>query len=195
MPSCPHDHIFDPWWVFFSVAAIIWSINADTTLCDKHSLSRLIDWSIDWCHVIITLHTCIFMTRTFKTWGKITRTILQTNMTDTEVNENTCSSFDTGIITFYPALVLFEQANCIDRIIICYILSLTEIKPCRYTSGTPHQLHHSSYQRPFTAIPGTTHKNYIFPQAIRLWNQLPGIVAKADTLDSFEAQLSRATLV
>ena len=34
-----------------------------------------------------------------------------------------------------------------------------------------------------------------FPQAIRLWNQLPGSVVEADTLDSFKSQLSRATLV
>ena len=31
-----------------------------------------------------------------------------------------------GKIT-YPALVLFEQSNCIDRIIFCYIRSLTKI--------------------------------------------------------------------
>jgi len=30
-------------------------------------------------------------------------------------------------IVFYPALVLFDQANCIDWINFCYILSLTEI--------------------------------------------------------------------
>jgi len=29
-------------------------------------------------------------------------------------------------ITFYPALVLFEQENCFDWINVCYILSLTE---------------------------------------------------------------------
>ena len=28
---------------------------------------------------------------------------------------------------FYPALVLFEQSNCIDWINICYIRSLTKI--------------------------------------------------------------------
>jgi hypothetical protein len=31
-----------------------------------------------------------------------------------------------GII-IYPALVLFEQSNCIDWISFCYILSLTKI--------------------------------------------------------------------
>ena len=186
--STPGEYFF-PWQPLYGLLTRI------QLLCDKHSLRRLNDWLIDWCQVIRTLHTCIFMTRTFKTWGKITRTILQTNMTDTEVNENTCSSFDTGIITFYPVLVIFEQANCIDRIFFCYIRSLTEIKPCWYISGTPPQLHHSSYQRPFTAIPGTTHKNYIFPHAICLWNQLPGIVAETDILDSFKAQLSRATLM
>ena len=74
------------------------------------------------------------------------------------------------------------------------------VQPCWYTSGTPPQPHLSSNQMPFTTIPGTTHKNYsvqdiIFPQAIRLWNQLPGSVVDADTLDSFKAQLSRATLM
>ena len=34
-----------------------------------------------------------------------------------------------------------------------------------------------------------------FPQAIRLWNQLPGSVMEAETLDSFKAQLSRATII
>jgi hypothetical protein len=31
------------------------------------------------------------------------------------------------IIMFYPAQVLYEQSNCIDRINICYIRSLTKI--------------------------------------------------------------------
>ena len=35
---------------------------------------------------------------------------------------------------FYPALFLFEQANCIDWINLCYILSLTENTAF---SGTP----------------------------------------------------------
>jgi len=30
-------------------------------------------------------------------------------------------------ILFYPTLVLFEQANCIDWINFCYILSLTDL--------------------------------------------------------------------
>jgi hypothetical protein len=34
-----------------------------------------------------------------------------------------------------------------------------------------------------------------FPQAIRLWNQLPGSVMEADTPYSFKAQLSRAILI
>jgi hypothetical protein len=29
-------------------------------------------------------------------------------------------------LVFYPALVLFEQSHCIDRIIFCYIWSLTD---------------------------------------------------------------------
>jgi hypothetical protein len=39
------------------------------------------------------------------------------------------------------------------------------------------------------------HRRSFFPQAIRLWNQLPGSVVEADTLDSFKTQLSRATLI
>jgi hypothetical protein len=34
------------------------------------------------------------------------------------------------------------------------------LQPGWYTSGTPPQPHLSSNQRPFTTIPGTTHKNY-----------------------------------
>jgi hypothetical protein len=34
------------------------------------------------------------------------------------------------------------------------------VQPCWYTSGTPLQPHLPSNQRPFTTIPGTTHKNY-----------------------------------
>ena len=41
----------------------------------------------------------------------------------------------------------------------------------------------------------TVYRTSYFPQAIHLWNQLPGSVAEADTLDSFKAQLSRATLI
>ena len=41
----------------------------------------------------------------------------------------------------------------------------------------------------------TVYRTSFFPQAIRLWNQLPGSVVEADTLDSFKAQLSRATLI
>ena len=41
----------------------------------------------------------------------------------------------------------------------------------------------------------TVHRRSFFPQAIRLWNQLPGSVVGADTLDSFKTQLSRATLI
>jgi hypothetical protein len=36
------------------------------------------------------------------------------------------------------------------------------VQPCWYTSGTPPQRHLSSNQRPFTTIPGTTHKNCWF---------------------------------
>jgi len=39
------------------------------------------------------------------------------------------------------------------------------------------------------------HKNYSEQDIMRLWNQLPGSVVEADTLDSFKAQLSRATLI
>jgi hypothetical protein len=38
-------------------------------------------------------------------------------------------------ILFYPTLLLFEQANCIDWINFCYILSLTDIYIA--FSGTP----------------------------------------------------------
>ena len=41
----------------------------------------------------------------------------------------------------------------------------------------------------------TVYRTSFFPQTIRLWNQLPGSVVEADTLDSFKAQLSRATLI
>ena len=41
----------------------------------------------------------------------------------------------------------------------------------------------------------TVYRTSFFPQAIHLWNQLPGSVVEADTLDSFKAQLSRATLI
>jgi hypothetical protein len=34
------------------------------------------------------------------------------------------------------------------------------VQPCWYTSRTPPQPHLPSNQRPFTTIPGTTHKNY-----------------------------------
>ena len=36
------------------------------------------------------------------------------------------------------------------------------------------------------------YRTSFFPQAIRLWNQLPGSVVEAVTLDSFKAQLSKA---
>ena len=39
------------------------------------------------------------------------------------------------------------------------------------------------------------YKTSYFPQVIHLWNQLPGSVVEADTLDSFKAQPSRATLM
>ena len=38
----------------------------------------------------------------------------------------------------------------------------------------------------------TVYRTAFFPQAIRLWNQLPACVVGANTLDSFKAQLSRA---
>jgi len=41
----------------------------------------------------------------------------------------------------------------------------------------------------------TVYRTSFFPQAIRLWNQLPGSVVEVDTLDSFKAQLSRTTLM
>ena len=40
---------------------------------------------------------------------------------------NSIFTFNTPILYIYPALVLFEQANCIDWINFFYILSLTEI--------------------------------------------------------------------
>ena len=46
---------------------------------------------------------------------------------------------------------------------------------------------------PHTRI--TVYRISFFPQAIRLWNQLPGSVVEADTQDSFTAQLSRAILI
>ena len=56
--------------------------------------------------------------------------------------------------------------------------------------NVPAEHHLSSNQRPFTAIPGTTHKNYsvqdiIFSTSIRpsVWNQLPVSVVEGDILD------------
>ena len=40
------------------------------------------------------------------------------------------------------------------------VMMYRSVQPCWYTSGTPPQPHLSSNQRPFTKIPGTTHKNY-----------------------------------
>ena len=37
------------------------------------------------------------------------------------------------------------------------------------------------------------YRTSFFPQTIRLWNQLPGSVVEADTLDSLKAQLSDVT--
>ena len=39
------------------------------------------------------------------------------------------------------------------------------------------------------------HMTSFFKQAIRLWNQLPGSVVEADSLDSFTTQLSMAILI
>ncbi|KAK3092025.1 hypothetical protein FSP39_024520 [Pinctada imbricata] len=39
----------------------------------------------------------------------------------------------------------------------------------------------------------SVYRNSYFPQAIRLWNNLPGSLVVADSLDSFKAQLSRST--
>jgi len=39
----------------------------------------------------------------------------------------------------------------------------------------------------------TVYRTPFFPQTIRLWNQLPGSVVEADTLDSLKAQLSDVT--
>jgi hypothetical protein len=41
----------------------------------------------------------------------------------------------------------------------------------------------------------TVHRTTFFPQAIHLWNQLPGSVVETDTLDSFKTQLFRETLI
>jgi hypothetical protein len=41
----------------------------------------------------------------------------------------------------------------------------------------------------------TVYMTLFCPTAIRSWNQLPGSVMDADTLDSFNAQLSTATLM
>jgi hypothetical protein len=41
----------------------------------------------------------------------------------------------------------------------------------------------------------TVYRTSFFPQAIRLWYQLPGSVVEVDILDSFKAQLFRATLI
>ena len=41
----------------------------------------------------------------------------------------------------------------------------------------------------------TVYRTSFFPQAIRLWYKLPGSVVEVDTLDSFKAQLFRATLI
>jgi hypothetical protein len=47
------------------------------------------------------------------------------------------------------------------------------IQPRWYTSGTPPQPHLSSNQRPFTTIPGTTHKNYSVQDIILLTSHTP----------------------
>ena len=39
----------------------------------------------------------------------------------------------------------------------------------------------------------SVYRNSYFPQAIRLWNSLPGSLVVADSLDSFKAQMSRST--
>jgi hypothetical protein len=39
------------------------------------------------------------------------------------------------------------------------VMMYRSVQSCWYTSGTPPQPHLSSTQRPFTTIPGTTHKN------------------------------------
>ena len=44
-----------------------------------------------------------------------------------EINDNMFVSLLLFGNRYYAALVLFEQANCIDWIMFCYILSLTEI--------------------------------------------------------------------
>jgi hypothetical protein len=47
------------------------------------------------------------------------------------------------------------------------------VQPCWYTSGTPPQPHFPSNQRPFTTIPGTTHKNYSVQDIILLTSHTP----------------------
>jgi hypothetical protein len=74
------------------------------------------------------------------------------------------------------------------------------VQSCWYTSGIPPQPHLPSNQRPFTTIPGTTHKNYSVQDTILPTSHTPlepttEKCGKADILDSFKAQLSRATLI
>jgi hypothetical protein len=59
----------------------------------------------------------------------------------------------------------------------------------------PAEHHLSSNQMQFTTIPGTTHKNYSVQDIIFSTSHTPLEVVEADTLDSFNAQLSRATLI
>jgi hypothetical protein len=47
------------------------------------------------------------------------------------------------------------------------------VQPCWHTSGAPPQPHLSSNQRPFTTIPGTTHKNYSVQDTILPTNHTP----------------------
>ena len=53
------------------------------------------------------------------------------------------------------------------------VMVYRSVQPCWYTSGTPPQPHLSSNQRPFTKIPGTTHKNYSVQDIILLTSHTP----------------------
>ena len=112
-----------------------------------------------------------FATGDFRRTSSVTAMMQQLNWTPLEVRRNNA------------------------RVVMMYriVYDLVDIPPAPYlqqTSLYSTRGHSIRFLVPYTRT--SVYRNSYFPQAIRLWNSLPGSLVVADSLDSFKAQMSRS---
>jgi hypothetical protein len=88
-----------------------------------------------------------------------------------------------------------RRANAQTTIMYRIMYNLVDIPAEHHLNRTSLRTRGYSLQFLVPHTRTTVYRTSFFPQAICLWNQLPGSVVEVDTLDSFKAQLFRATLI